>query len=123
MLTDNESSDGEDQALDLFNEPDGYYEAEKPPTTVTHRTQDGRELQLRLVGHNPLWVGLGIQFIPQQSHFDTAGVAISYPLVVLICSAPSFAGFLFSRTLSDNLFLVPIRATSSGKPAGQSPAT
>lgn len=43
--------------LGLFQEPEGYYEPEKQPTFVTHKLLDGRELNLRLVGHNALWVG------------------------------------------------------------------
>ncbi|GAB7353743.1 hypothetical protein MBLNU459_g4137t1 [Dothideomycetes sp. NU459] len=47
-------SDSEGE-LGLFQEPDGYYEPEKEPTFVTHTLLDGRKLNLRLVGHNPLW--------------------------------------------------------------------
>lgn len=51
------TSDGEDLAEhgDLFNEPDDYYQSEKPATFVEHTVQSG-QLRLRLVGHNPLWV-------------------------------------------------------------------
>lgn len=49
-------SDSEGE-LGLFEEPEGYYQAEKEPTFVTYTLLDGRELNLRLVGHNPLWVG------------------------------------------------------------------
>ena len=64
------SSDSED-GLDLFQEPEGYFEPEKQPTFVSHKLLDGRELNLRLVGHNPLWVGGCIffylfRFIPYQ---------------------------------------------------------
>ena len=41
---------------DLFNEPDDYYQSEKPATFVEHTLQSGQQLRLRLVGHNPLWV-------------------------------------------------------------------
>ena len=41
----------------LFNEPDDYYPTEKPTTFVEHTVQSGQKLRLRLVGHNPLWVG------------------------------------------------------------------
>ena len=44
-----------DVALDLFADPEGFYEPEKPPTFVTHTLSSGKELRLRLVGHNPLW--------------------------------------------------------------------
>ena len=46
-----------DQGLDMFTEPDGFYEPDKEPTFVTHRMLNEHELTLRLVGHNPLWVG------------------------------------------------------------------
>lgn len=42
----------------MFTEPEGYYEPEKQPTFAVHRMQNGQELNMRLVGHNPLWVGL-----------------------------------------------------------------
>lgn len=58
------SSDSED-GLDLFQEPEGYFEPEKEPTFVSHKLLDGRELNLRLVGHNPLWVGDCIFPFPQ----------------------------------------------------------
>jgi EEF1A N-terminal glycine/lysine methyltransferase len=41
---------------DLFDEPHDYYLPEKPPTFVQHTLLSGQELQLRLVGHSPLWV-------------------------------------------------------------------
>ena len=41
---------------DLFTEPEGYYKPDPPPTTATHRMRSGKELYLRLVGHDPLWV-------------------------------------------------------------------
>ena len=47
------SSDSDDALgpLTLFQEPEGFYPAEKPATFAQHKT-----LTLRLVGHNPLWV-------------------------------------------------------------------
>ena len=48
---------GEEDVLpNLFQEPKDFYKPEPPPTTATHRMRSGEELQLRLVGHNPLWV-------------------------------------------------------------------
>ena len=47
----------EGEAGDLFAEPEGFYQAEKQPTFVTHKTLDGTEVNLRLVGSSPLWVG------------------------------------------------------------------
>jgi nicotinamide N-methyltransferase len=49
-------SDDESGDLGLFAEPEGYYQPEKQPTFASHVMQDGRELTLRMVGHNPLWV-------------------------------------------------------------------
>ncbi|CZT22790.1 probable NNT1 Putative nicotinamide N-methyltransferase, has a role in rDNA silencing and in lifespan determination [Ramularia collo-cygni] len=48
-------SDTEDDGLDLFQEPKDYYQPEKEPTKVEHKTLAGKVLQLNLVGHNPLW--------------------------------------------------------------------
>ncbi|KAK3681916.1 Protein N-terminal and lysine N-methyltransferase efm7 [Vermiconidia calcicola] len=45
----------EDGALGMFEEPAGYYQPEKQPTTVSHRTMNGQELILRLIGLSPLW--------------------------------------------------------------------
>lgn len=44
--------------LNIFQEPEGYYEAEKQPTFASYRTQNGTELNVRLIGHSPLWVGV-----------------------------------------------------------------
>ncbi|KAF4313247.1 nicotinamide n-methyltransferase [Botryosphaeria dothidea] len=41
--------------LDLFQEPEGFYEPEKPPTYATHKMLSGEEIRVRLVGFNPLW--------------------------------------------------------------------
>jgi len=46
-----------EEGLDLFQEPADFYEPEKQATFATHLLQSGRALQVRLVGHNPLWVG------------------------------------------------------------------
>lgn len=54
-MADSDSSEVEDNGL--FDEPEDFYQPEKQPTFETHKLLDGRELQLRLVGHNPLWVG------------------------------------------------------------------
>lgn len=55
------SSDSENEdagGMNLFEDPEGFYLPEKQPSFVEHRLLDGRGLRLRLVGHNPLWVGL-----------------------------------------------------------------
>ena len=52
------STDDEDFENDasLFKEPEDFYQREMPPTFVDYTLGDGRRLNLRLVGHNPLWV-------------------------------------------------------------------
>lgn len=48
--------DVHDEVGTMFHEPEGYLEIEKPPTYQSFKLDDGRELSLRLVGSNPLWV-------------------------------------------------------------------
>ena len=43
-------------AFDMFEEPAGFYEAPKEPTFAEHKLLSGDILNIRLVGHNPLWV-------------------------------------------------------------------
>lgn len=50
------SSEAEDEGIDLFQEPTGFYEPEKQATYASHQLLSGKELTVRLVGHNPLWV-------------------------------------------------------------------
>lgn len=52
-----ESDDG-DELRDhaLFQEPEGYFQSEKPPSFAEHTLLSGKKLRLRLVGHSPLWV-------------------------------------------------------------------
>jgi len=52
------ADDSDEEVVDLFQEPEGFYKPEKEATFVKHRMLNGDELKLRLVGHNPLWVGL-----------------------------------------------------------------
>lgn len=59
-------SDNE-EAIDLFQEPDGYFQKEKEPTQVQHRTLNGQTLTLHLVGQNPLWVGASGYFLFEKS--------------------------------------------------------
>ena len=44
----------------LFEEPEGYFEPEKPATFAEHTLCSGETLRLRLVGNNPLWVFYGL---------------------------------------------------------------
>lgn len=53
---DNPSDDAGDETFDLFQEPDDFYQKEKEPTQVQHRTLKGQTLNLNLVAQNPLWV-------------------------------------------------------------------
>ncbi|MCJ1243236.1 nicotinamide n-methyltransferase [Trapelia coarctata] len=50
-------SDDDDEHLDhaLFQEPEGYFQSEKPPSFAEQTLFSGEQLQLRLVGHSPLW--------------------------------------------------------------------
>ena len=50
------SDDEEGLQTDLFQEPEGYYQPEKPATYAEHVLKSGQVVKLRLVGHNPLWV-------------------------------------------------------------------
>lgn len=49
-------SEADEEAIDLFQEPDDFYEKEKEATFATHKLLSGEEITVRLVGHNPLWV-------------------------------------------------------------------
>ena len=49
----------DDVALDIFQEPEGYLEPEKPFTTQKYPLPNGKEINIRLVGSNPLWVRSG----------------------------------------------------------------
>jgi hypothetical protein len=62
------SSDAEEEGLDLFQEPTDFYEPEKQATFASHQLLSGKELTVRLVGHNPLWVRvLATTVLPKQS--------------------------------------------------------
>lgn len=54
-MTTSEDDASENDDFNLFSDPEGFYAPDKPPTSTTYTTKDGRELALRLVGHNPLW--------------------------------------------------------------------
>jgi hypothetical protein len=42
--------------IDLFQEPDDFFQPVAQPTFASHTLISGEQLDLRLVGHNPLWV-------------------------------------------------------------------
>ncbi|KAJ9605489.1 Protein N-terminal and lysine N-methyltransferase efm7 [Cladophialophora chaetospira] len=50
-----QSDDEEGSSLNIFKEPTDFYQPDKPPTYVEYALEDGRALQLRLIGHSPLW--------------------------------------------------------------------
>nr|POE49256.1 protein n-methyltransferase nnt1 [Quercus suber] len=54
-MSDHSDDEENTQAINLFQEPDDFYLPEKQPTFVQHSALDGTVLDLRLVGHNPLW--------------------------------------------------------------------
>ncbi|KIV97744.1 hypothetical protein PV10_01454 [Exophiala mesophila] len=54
-MGDESSSDDEPASAALFNEPEGYYQPEKPATFTNYTLTNGRHFNLRLVGHSPLW--------------------------------------------------------------------
>lgn len=51
-------SEGDDDvtSLDIFQEPEDFYQPEKPATFTTYTLRTGQAINLRLVGHSPLWV-------------------------------------------------------------------
>ena len=49
-------SDSEPDELSLFDEPEGFYQPDKEATSEAHQLLSGQVLNIRLVGHNPLWV-------------------------------------------------------------------
>ena len=53
-MTSSDDEDATDAAL--FQEPEGYFQPEKPATYTEHTLLSGQALRLRLVGHSPLWV-------------------------------------------------------------------
>ena len=48
--------DSDEGEVDLFQEPADFYQPEKQATFASHKLLSGTELNIRLVGHNPLWV-------------------------------------------------------------------
>jgi hypothetical protein len=51
------TSEADEEGIDLFQEPADFYEPEKQPSFASHQLLSGQEVTVRLVGHNPLWVG------------------------------------------------------------------
>jgi nicotinamide N-methyltransferase len=51
-----DSPDESDSFQDMFEEPTDFYSKEKEHTFETYALQSKKQLKVRLVGHNPLWV-------------------------------------------------------------------
>ncbi|KAH7068157.1 putative methyltransferase-domain-containing protein [Paraphoma chrysanthemicola] len=49
------TSEADEEGIDLFQEPDDFYEPEKQPSFASHQLLSGQKVTVRLVGHNPLW--------------------------------------------------------------------
>lgn len=54
------TSEADDEGVDIFQEPTDFYQPEKEATFATHQLLSGKQITVRLVGHNPLWVRNGI---------------------------------------------------------------
>jgi len=50
------ATDSDEGEIDLFQEPADFYQPPKEATFAAHHLLSGKELSIRLVGHNPLWV-------------------------------------------------------------------
>lgn len=80
------ASDSEEAGIDLFDEPSDFYQPEKEATFASHRLLSGKDLVIRLVGHNPLWVcklALHLAFVETLLHkARTSGIQISVSATV-----------------------------------------
>ena len=56
MPSSRSSSPDDELPAALFQEPAGFRPPSPKPTFTTYTLQSGETLNLRLVGHNPLWV-------------------------------------------------------------------
>lgn len=50
------SEDHDESELHMFEEPEGYFQPDKLHSYQNFTLETGETLNLRLVGHNPLWV-------------------------------------------------------------------
>lgn len=62
-------SDGDEDTVDWFQEPEGYFREEAKPSEVQHKTLSGEILHLHLTSRNPLWVG--------KQHAGTSGESLN----------------------------------------------
>jgi nicotinamide N-methyltransferase len=58
------SSEAGEESIDFFQEPADFYEPEKEASFASHTLLSGKELTVRLVGHNPLWVSFLVKLQP-----------------------------------------------------------
>jgi nicotinamide N-methyltransferase len=65
------SSEAGEEGLDLFQEPADFYEPEKQATFASHQLLSGKELTVRLVGHNPLWVSYALDYRHAETQYGT----------------------------------------------------
>jgi hypothetical protein len=75
-MSDRQSSP--EDGFNMFEEPSDYFKPEPQPSFAQHTLRSGDQLQLRLVGHNPLWVGnLALRIMSQlHQHADIYRVTI-----------------------------------------------
>lgn len=65
------ASELEGGEVDIFQEPSDFYQPEKEATFSSHHLLSGKELKIRLVGHNPLWVRVQLMGYRSNSLFYT----------------------------------------------------
>ncbi len=60
--------ENEEDYVNIFEEPEGFYKPEAQPTSASYQTLQGIDLNLRLVGNSPLWVGRDLlsYFMPRR---------------------------------------------------------
>ena len=102
----------------MFEEPQGYYQPEKQPTTVSHTTLSGLSLSLRLIGHSPLWVGVLIYIVTAYSNHHVKPVYGILPAVFSLFddTLALFWTSILLNLASPSLRLTSSRATSCGMP-------
>jgi hypothetical protein len=65
------SSEAGEESLDMFQEPTDFYQPEKQATFASHQLLSGKELTVRLVGHNPLWVSYALDHRHAEAEYGT----------------------------------------------------
>lgn len=59
-----------EDGINIFEDPSGYFKPEPKPSFAQHTLRSGNQLNLRLVGHNPLWVWILASGSMCQFHSD-----------------------------------------------------